>query len=86
MAKAPSISASVIARASRSRRGPPNWYDLLPAEVQEELRAIKTQWRSGEVAVEKNTLAKAIRAELTERGFAVVQAPGIVRWLDADAV
>lgn len=87
--KPPSLIDSVLARASRSRHGPPPWHSALPEEVQAKLADIKERWRAGELkagdqTIRKNKLAKAIREELLERGFSVVQTAGIVRWLDAE--
>jgi hypothetical protein len=83
-AKAASLAAEVVARARNLKPGPAAWVDALPDDLRQQVLEIKQQHRRGELSVRKYSLARAIRAALTERGFKTANDAGVVHWLNVD--
>ena len=77
----PTLVSAVLAQARNSVPGPQTWFTRLPAEVREELDALKTQWRAGEIAIQKRPLARAIIDTMRERGYQTAGLQGVEDWL-----
>lgn len=84
MPKAPTLTDEILAAAATIRRGPGNWFDRLPLDVQEELRAIRRNVRDGSNASTKTGVAKGIQIVLQKRGLTTVKWQEMSKWLDAD--
>ena len=64
------------------RHGPATWYERISPEHREELDAIKAAWHAGELGTRRKTLARAIAANMRERGISDVGEQGVVAWLE----
>ena len=85
MAKAGgNLVADVLGRATNLRPGPAAWVDTLPEDLRKQLLELKGQYRRGELTVRKYSLARAIRAAISERGYKTSNDAGIVHWLNLD--
>jgi hypothetical protein len=83
MAKAkPSLLDSLRDSMSQARHGGKRWHEKLMPEQLAELAEIKTAWLAGELGTRKKTLARAISANLAERGICNVGMYGVIAWLD----
>ena len=67
-----------------TRRGPPRWYERVSPEHRDELNAIRSAWKAGELGTRKKTLACSISANLRKRGISYVGHQGVATWLDED--
>lgn len=74
------IRESVIAQA----RPTSAWFSLLPADAQKELEALKRDWRSGDFASPKRTLARSIMQQCADAGLKTCGIQGIESWLSRD--
>jgi hypothetical protein len=79
--KPPSLTDAVIALAQDSTPGPSTWFTRLPAEVQQELDALKKRWLAGEIPVQKRPLARAVIDTVRARGHATAGLQGVEDWL-----
>jgi hypothetical protein len=77
------IRLAVIRRASNNRPGFVPWYRRMPDEVQRELDTLRQEWRDGSTGLQKRAMARAIVAELRDRGLPVCGVQGVEHWLDA---
>ena len=64
------------------RHGPATWYERLAPEHREELDAIKAAWNAGELGTRRKTLARAIAANMRERGMSDIGEQGVIAWLE----
>ncbi len=78
------LVADVLGRATNLRPGPAAWVDQLPEDLRRQLLDLKNQYRRGELSVRKYSLARAIRAAVSDRGFRTSNDAGIVHWLNLD--
>lgn len=84
MGKSGSLVADVLGRAHNVKPGPAAWVDTLPEDLRQQLLELKSQYRRGELSVRKYSLARAIRAAISDRGFKTSNDAGIVHWLNLD--
>ncbi len=76
------LREAILAEATQPRRGPPNWFDKLPADLAEEVGQIREDWRARTVSVTRWHLARLIARHLAERGVTTSQL-AVDRWLAA---
>jgi hypothetical protein len=50
--------------------------------VQSELDTLRQEWRDGSTGLQKRAVARAIVAEMRERGLPVCGVQGVEHWLD----
>ena len=77
----PTLTDAVLAQARNSVPGPSTWFTRLPADVREELEALKARWAAGEIAIQKRPLARAIIDTMRERGHQTAGLQGVEDWL-----
>lgn len=82
MAKAAAFSASVLSRAKNANPGFLPWFRKVPADVQAELEQLRCRWETGDTGLQKRAMARAVVAELRERGYAVPGVQGVEAWLE----
>jgi len=82
-AKRVSIAEDVLGRAANYQPGFVAWHCKLPPEALAELEALRSRWASGEVAIQKRALARAIIETCRERGYPVSGVQGVEHWLNA---
>lgn len=83
MAKLPlTITAEVLAHARGVKRGPGNWFDRLPADVQAEMVALKASVDAGDHPdMTRSAIAAGLEVTLRQRGLLTVKRQEISRWL-----
>ena len=74
------VKAAVAARPKR----PQNWFDRLSAESQEELLAIKSEWKQGLIESSAKELAADLIAMCGQLGIKTCGPDGMRAWLSKD--
>ena len=83
MPKAEAVSLADAIRASIptvQRRGV-RWWESLPADVLEELKAVRDDFWSGRLPNNKSAVARAIVEHLHARSLSDVRHQGVIAWL-----
>lgn len=77
------ISLADAIRASIPTTGRPvvRWWHRLPADVLEELNAVRDDLREGRLPNNKSAVARAIVEHLHARGLSEVRQQGVLAWL-----
>ena len=81
--KPTSIADDVLSRAQNYAPGFAAWHCKLPPDALAELEALRSRWASGELAIQKRALARAIIETCRERGYPVSGVQGVEHWLHA---
>lgn len=84
MAKSSKLADAILARASNTRHGSLPWFKKLPPDLLAELEQIRVDWESGKTGLQKRAMARAIIAEMQERGLPVCGIQGVEGWLDRE--
>lgn len=80
--KPPASSLLDDVRATlQARKGPPPWYETLPAALKAEIDAIKADWKGGRLQATKTSLSVSISKALAARGVKIGHS-GVIRWLE----
>lgn len=66
------------------RPKPKNWFDRLSQDDQQELVAIRSEWRDGLIACSGKQLARLIVERFRERGVSTCGHDGVRAWLSKD--
>jgi hypothetical protein len=80
MAKASPFLAD-IDNAITQQCARPTWFDLLAADAQSELLAVRKRWHAGGYTVKRLTLARLIIKVATDRGWKVCDYKRMGEWL-----
>lgn len=80
MAKTSSLLEDVQSQL-KDRRGPVTWIEALPAELANEVKSLKAQWRDGKLATTKTALGHSLAKALQARGVNIGHS-GVIRWLE----
>ena len=75
------MTDDILRRVEQRSAGPTTWFQRLPADQQAELESLRQRWITGEVAIQKRPLSRAIIATCRERGIAVAGIQGVEDWL-----
>jgi len=65
----------------KDRRGPVTWTESLPADLADEVKSLKAQWRDGKLATTKTALGHSLAKALQARGVNIGHS-GVIRWLE----
>ena len=75
------MTDDILRRIEQRSAGPTTWFQRLAQGHQDELDSLRQRWITGEVAIQKRPLARAIIATCRERGIAVAGIQGVEDWL-----
>jgi hypothetical protein len=75
------LADDILARVQTQQPGPSTWFTRLAPEVQEELEALRQRWLSGQLAMQRRPLARAIVETCRERRIPVSGIQGVEDWL-----
>lgn len=81
MAKKSSLTDSIKAALPRRWQGFAPWHERIDPEVLGELKKLRAEWQSGEIATGAKTLATVIAKRLNEEKFSTIGTQGVLAWL-----
>jgi len=81
MAKTKPLLADVAARIELRRAGYASWFDRLPADAQEECKAVRDAFRRGDLG-NQTVAARALISAAQERGWAIAALKQVTEWLN----
>jgi hypothetical protein len=76
------LAEAIRASIPKTGRFAARWWHSLPADVIEELKAVRDDLRQGRLPPNKSAVARAIVEHLHARGLSEVRQQGVLAWLN----